>query len=60
MMVFTVLVMGWWGDSMAGGLSPLWGLGMVPVWLVVLFGIGCLLYRGLVEEWGRVLCPIRR
>lgn len=41
----------WWGGGMAGGLSPLWGIGMMLVWLVVLVGIGYLLYRGLI---GRV------
>jgi putative membrane protein len=55
MMVFAVPMMGmmgwWWGGGMAGGLSPLWGIGMMLVWLVVLIGIGYLLYRGLV---GRV------
>lgn len=40
--------MGWWGDGMAGGFSPLWGLVLMLVWLVVLLGIGYLLYRGLV------------
>lgn len=52
MMVFAMPMMGmmgwWWGDGMAGGLSPLWGLGMMLVWLVVLLGIGYLLYRGLI------------
>lgn len=52
MMVFAMPMMGmmgwWWGDGMAGGLSPMWGLGMMLVWLVVLLGIGYLLYRGLV------------
>lgn len=51
MMVFAIPMMGmtgWgWSDGMAGGLSPLWGLGMMLVWLVVLLGIGYLLYRGL-------------
>jgi putative membrane protein len=51
MMVLAVPTMGmmglWWGDGMAGGLSPLWGIGMMLVWLVVLVGIGYLLYRGL-------------
>jgi putative membrane protein len=55
MMVFAVPMMGmmgwWWGGGMAGGLSPLWGIGMMLVWLLVLIGIGYLLYRGLV---GRV------
>lgn len=51
MMVFAMPMMGmmgwWWGDGMAGGLSPLWGIGMMLVWLVVLLGIGYLLYHGL-------------
>jgi len=40
---------------MAGGLSPLWGIGMMLVWLVVLVGIGYLLYRGLVGGVGSSL-----
>jgi putative membrane protein len=52
MMVFAMPMMGmmgwWWGDGMAGGLSPMWGIGMMLVWLVVLLGIGYLLYRGFV------------
>ncbi|WP_254767492.1 MULTISPECIES: SHOCT domain-containing protein [Natrialbaceae] len=56
MMVFAVPMMGmmgwWWGGGMAGGLSPLWGIGMMLVWLVVLVGIGYLLYRGLVGRVG--------
>ncbi|MCL7418856.1 MAG: SHOCT domain-containing protein [Halalkalicoccus sp.] len=56
MMVFAMPMMGmmgwWWGDGMAGGLSPLWGIGMMLVWLVVLVGIGYLLYRGLIGGVG--------
>ncbi|MBX0297679.1 SHOCT domain-containing protein [Haloarcula nitratireducens] len=56
MMVFAMPMMGmmgwWWGGGMAGGLSPLWGIGMMLVWLVVLVGIGYLLYRGLVGRVG--------
>ncbi|MFC6734506.1 MULTISPECIES: SHOCT domain-containing protein [unclassified Haladaptatus] len=56
MMVFAMPMMGmmgwWWGGGMAGGLSPLWGIGMMLVWLVVLVGIGYLLYRGLVGGVG--------
>jgi putative membrane protein len=52
MMVFVMPMMGmmgwWWGDGMAGGLSPIWGIGMMLIWLVVLLGVGYLLYRGLV------------
>lgn len=56
MMVFAMPMMGmmgwWWDGHMAGGLSPLWGIGMMLVWLVVLVGIGYLLYRGLVGGVG--------
>ena len=32
MMLFAMPMMGWWwGDGTAGGLSPLWGLGMMLV-----------------------------
>ena len=59
MMVFAIPMMGmmgwWWGGGMAGGLSPLWGIGMMLVWLVVLVGIGYLLYRGLVGSVGSSL-----
>ncbi|MFC6987566.1 SHOCT domain-containing protein [Haloplanus sp. GCM10025708] len=59
MMVFAMPMMGmmgwWWGGGIAGGLSPLWGIGMMLVWLVVLIGIGYLLYRGLVGGAGSSL-----
>lgn len=56
-------MMGWWGDGygpMMGGyggygayggsaISPLWGIGMMLVFLVVLLAIGYFLYRGLVR-----------
>jgi putative membrane protein len=45
-------MMGWWGDGMMGGFSPLWGIVMMLVWLIVLLGIGYLLYRGLVGGLG--------
>ena len=52
LMVFAMPMMGmmgwWWGDGMAVGHSPLWGLGMMLIWLVVLLGFGYLLYKGLV------------
>jgi putative membrane protein len=53
MMVFAMPMMGmmgwWWsGGGAATGFSPLWGIGMMLVWLVVLLGIGYLIYRGLV------------
>lgn len=56
MMVFAMPMLGmmgwWWGGGMAGGLSPLWGIGMMLIWLVVLVGIGYLLYRGFVGRVG--------
>ena len=49
-------MMGWWGPSMTwgsagpgGGFSPLWGLGMMLLFLVVLVGIGYFLYRSLTQ-----------
>ncbi|WP_262174584.1 SHOCT domain-containing protein [Haloarcula laminariae] len=49
MMVFAMPMMGmmgwWWNGGMAGGFSPLWGIGMMLVWVLVLGGIGYLLYR---------------
>lgn len=41
-------MMGWWWDGGTARFSPLWGIGMMLVWLVVFVGIGYLLYRGLV------------
>lgn len=42
-------MLGWWWDGgMAGGPSPLWGMGMLLVWLAVLVGVGYLLYRGVI------------
>ncbi|WP_137285875.1 SHOCT domain-containing protein [Halorussus salinisoli] len=53
MMVFAIPMMGmmgwWWGGgTIENGLSPLWGIGMMLVWLAILVGIGYFLYRGLV------------
>lgn len=49
MMVFMFPMMGMWGGMMGGfdgfGGSPLWGIGMMLLWLVVLVGGGYLLYR---------------
>jgi putative membrane protein len=45
-------MMGVWGGGMTGGLAPLWGVGMMLVWLLVLGGIGFLLYRALVGRDG--------
>ena len=56
MMVFAMPMMGmmgwWWDGGSVGGLSPLWGLGMMLVWLLVLVGVGYLFYRGLVGRPG--------
>ena len=41
--------MGWWdGGGMGMGFSPLWGVGMAILFLVVLLGIVYLLFRALV------------
>lgn len=44
-------MMGSWG-GMGGRLSPLWGIGMLLVWLVLLVAAGYLLYRGLMSGFG--------
>lgn len=47
-------MMGWsWHDGVAGGMSPMWGIGMMLVWLVVLLGIGYLFYRGVASGFRR-------
>lgn len=50
LMAFAMPMMGWgWtGGAMRTGLSPLWGVGVTLVWLVVLAGAGDFLYRSLV------------
>lgn len=55
MMVVAVPMMGVWGTGMMGqygdfGVSPLWSLGMMLVWLVVLVGGGVLGYRWLARS----------
>ncbi|WP_435073733.1 SHOCT domain-containing protein [Halorubrum sp. HHNYT27] len=48
MMVFAMLMMGmmgWWDGGMMNGFSPLWGVGMLLAWLVVLLAIGYAIYR---------------
>ena len=52
MMVFAVPMMGLWGSGMGGRFSPVWGLGMMLVPLVVLVGLGYILYRGLAGGGG--------
>ncbi|MFB6195499.1 MAG: SHOCT domain-containing protein [Haloplanus sp.] len=53
MLLFAAPMMGMgmlsgWGGGMMGGYSPLWGLGTLAIWFVVLAGIGYALYRGFV------------
>lgn len=52
MMVLAFPLFGMWGGMMGGfggtGDGSVWGLGMSLVWLVVLLGVGYLVYRGLV------------
>ena len=54
MMVFPMPMMGmmgwWWDGGMMNGFSPLWGIGMLLVWLVVLLAIGYAIYRVLVGQ----------
>ena len=49
MVAFMFPMMGMWGGTMGGfgglGVSPLWGIGMMLVWLVILVGGGYLVYR---------------
>lgn len=43
-------MMGWWGGAGPSvSLSPLWGLGMMLLFLAVLVGIGYFLYRSLTQ-----------
>ena len=52
MMVFAFPLMGmlgWWGGVGPGGFSPLWGIGMMLVWLFILVGIGYVLYRAVAR-----------
>lgn len=52
MMVLAFPLFGMWGGMMGGfggtGSGSMWGLGLSLVWLVVLLGVGYLVYRGLV------------
>jgi len=53
MMVFAMPMMGmmgWWDGGMMNGFSPLWGIGMLLLWLVVLLAIGYAIYRVLVGQ----------
>ncbi|WP_224269772.1 SHOCT domain-containing protein [Haloprofundus salinisoli] len=56
MMVFAMPMMGmmgWWGGSPGAGITPVWGIGMMLLFLLALLGVGYLLYRGLVS--GQIL-----
>ncbi|QLG28014.1 SHOCT domain-containing protein [Halorarum halophilum] len=45
-------MMGWGWGGLPGGLSPLWGVGMLLLWLVVLLGVGVALYRAFASRGG--------
>lgn len=41
-------MMGWWSGGAPGpgiGMTPIWGIGMMLLFLLVLLGIGYLIYR---------------
>lgn len=45
-------MMGWWFGGAPGtemGMSPVWGIGMMLFFLLVLLGVGYLLYRALAQ-----------
>ena len=56
MMVFMMPMMGmmgWWGGGGPGtsvAVSPLWGIGMMLVRLLVLLGIGYAIYRAVIRS----------
>lgn len=68
-MTFAFPMMGMWGGGMSGGyggmmggyggtgVSPLWGLASMLVWLVVLVGGGYLAYRWLSGDGGAATDP---
>lgn len=46
-------MMGWWGGGGPGSsvaVSPMWGIGMMLLFLLVLVGIGYVLYRVVTRE----------
>lgn len=54
LMVFMMPMIGmmWWAGETFGtgmGLSPVWGIGMMLVFLLVVLGVGYLLYRALTQ-----------
>lgn len=42
-------MMGWWGGGGTQG-TPLWGFGMMLVWLVILVGLGYIIYRAVSPD----------
>lgn len=54
MMAVMMPMMGWWwGDGVSRGFSPLWGVAMMLIWVVILGSIGYLLYRGVAGSLHR-------
>lgn len=46
-------LMGWWGGGAPGlgiGITPIWGIGMMLLFLLALLGLGYLIYRGVFRE----------
>ena len=46
-------MMGWWAGGTPGpntGMSPIWGIGIMLLFLVVLLGIGYLIYRAFTQR----------
>jgi len=54
MMTFAMPMMGmmsWWGGGGPGtGIAPIWGIGIMLLFLLVSPGIGYILYRGLMSS----------
>jgi len=54
MMLLAIPMMGLgfvgWGGMPGHGVAPVWGLGMALVWLLVLLGVGYLLFRAISGE----------
>lgn len=57
MMAFAIPMMGTMGGRPMGGSSTLWGLGMMLLWLVVLLGIGYVIYRAFTGRGSRETDP---
>ena len=61
MLLLAVPVFGMWGGMMGGfggsTASPMWGIGMSLFWLVVLLGVGYLVYRALAGRDSRSTDP---